>query len=102
VVGVDGSHCAREALKFAAHEAALRRARLRIVCAWEIPPAIYGGGFAPVLDQETLDSFRVGADGVVEEALAQAKELEPAVECQTRLRKGNPPTCCSRRRTTPT
>lgn len=90
VVGVDGSHCAREALKFAAHEAALRKARLRIVCAWEIPPAIYGGGFAPVLDQETLDSFRVGADGVVEEALAQAKELEPAVECQTRVAQGQP------------
>jgi nucleotide-binding universal stress UspA family protein len=90
VVGVDGSNCAGEALKFAAHEAALRKARLRIVCAWEIPPAIYGGGFAPVLDQETLDDFRVGADGVVEEALAQAKELEPAVKCQSRVAQGQP------------
>jgi nucleotide-binding universal stress UspA family protein len=89
-VGVDGSNCAGEALKFAAHEAALRKARLRIVCAWEIPPAIYGGGFAPVLDQETLDDFRVGADGVVEEALAQAKELEPAVKCQSRVAQGQP------------
>jgi nucleotide-binding universal stress UspA family protein len=90
VVGVDGSNCAREALKFAAHEAALREARLRIVCAWEIPPAIYGGGFAPVLDQETLDGFRVGADGVVEGALAQAKGLEPAVECEPRVAEGQP------------
>lgn len=90
VVGVDGSNCAREALKLAAHEAAFRKARLRVVCAWEIPPAIYGGGFAPVLDQATLDGFRVGADGVVEEALAQAKELEPAVECQSRVAQGQP------------
>jgi nucleotide-binding universal stress UspA family protein len=90
VVGVDGSNCAREALRFAVHEAALRNARLRIVCAWEIPPAIYGGGFAPVLGQETLDDFRIGADGVVEEALAQAKELEHAVECQSRVAQGQP------------
>jgi nucleotide-binding universal stress UspA family protein len=53
VVGVDGSAGARAALEFAAREAALRQARLRIVCAWEIPPAVYAGGFAPALDQAT-------------------------------------------------
>jgi nucleotide-binding universal stress UspA family protein len=47
VVGVDGSAGARAALEFAAREATLREARLRIVCAWEIPPAVYAGGFAP-------------------------------------------------------
>jgi nucleotide-binding universal stress UspA family protein len=30
VVGVDGSECARAALEFAAREAAMRKARLRI------------------------------------------------------------------------
>jgi nucleotide-binding universal stress UspA family protein len=90
VVGVDGSNCAREALKFAVREAALRKARLRIVCAWEIPPAVYAGGFAPVLDQATIDGFRAGADGVVQQALAQAKELEPAIECEPRVAQGQP------------
>jgi nucleotide-binding universal stress UspA family protein len=80
VVGVDGSNGAHEALKFAAREAGLRKARLRIVSAWEIPPAVYAGGFAPGLDQGTIDGFAEGAEKVVQEAIAQAKELEPGIE----------------------
>jgi nucleotide-binding universal stress UspA family protein len=90
VVGVDGSECARAALEFAVREAALRKAHLRIVCAWEIPPAIYGGGFAPTLDQSTLDSFRDGADKVVQESVAAAKELEPAIEYDGKVGQGQP------------
>jgi nucleotide-binding universal stress UspA family protein len=90
VVGVDGSECARRALAFAAHEAALRNARLRIVCAWEIPPAVYAGGFAPALDQSTIDSFHVGADTLVQEAVATARELQPAVESEGTTVQGQP------------
>lgn len=90
VVGVDGSACARAALEFAAREAALRQARLRIVCAWEIPPAVYAGGFAPTLDQSTLDGFRDGAETVVQEAVAAAKELQPAVESEGKAVQGQP------------
>ena len=37
VVGVDGSEHGEAALAFAAEEAALREADLRIVCAWQFP-----------------------------------------------------------------
>jgi len=65
VVGVDGSKGGREALTYATREAGLRKARLRIVSAWEIPPAVYAGGLAPALDQETIDGFDDGAKQVV-------------------------------------
>jgi nucleotide-binding universal stress UspA family protein len=90
LVGVDGSACARAALEFAAREAALRDAQLRIICAWEIPPAVYGGGFAPGLDQPTLDAFRDGAETVVREAVAAAKELQSTIECEGKAVQGQP------------
>jgi nucleotide-binding universal stress UspA family protein len=88
VVGVDGSACAHAALEFAASEAALRGARLRIVCAWDIPPAMYAGGFAPGFDQETLDAFREGAETVAGTALAEAKRLQPSIEVEARTSEG--------------
>ena len=90
VVGVDGSEGARSALEFAAREAALRQARLRVACAWEILPAVYAGGLAPGLDQPTIDSFRESAETVVQQAAATAKELQPAIECEGRVVQGQP------------
>ena len=49
VVGVDGSHGATEALKFAIEEARVRGAGLKVVAAWQIPSAIYGSGMTPIL-----------------------------------------------------
>jgi nucleotide-binding universal stress UspA family protein len=88
VVGVDGSEGGGAALTYAAREAGLRKARLRIVSAWEIPPAVYAGGLAPALDQETIDGFGEGAKRVVQEAIAQVKELEPSVETEGRVAEG--------------
>ena len=82
VVGVDGSKGASAAVAFAAQESALRKARLRIVAAWQIPIVTFGGGFAPPLTDEAFDSFRVRAQGVADEALAAAKELEPSIEAE--------------------
>jgi nucleotide-binding universal stress UspA family protein len=90
VVGVDGSDPARAALEFAAEEAALRKARLTVVSAWEIPPAVYGGGFSPGLDQATLAGFAHAADDVVEQAIALVHELQPTVECVARVEQGQP------------
>jgi nucleotide-binding universal stress UspA family protein len=90
VVGVDGSSAAQAALAFAAEEAALRDARLVVVCAWEIPTAIYAGGFAPGLDQATLDGFRESAQKVAKEAVDAAKTLQPALQCEGRAAEGQP------------
>jgi nucleotide-binding universal stress UspA family protein len=90
VVGVDGSARAQTALQFAVREAALREAKLRIVCAWEVPPAVYAGGFAPGLDQAALDGFRAGAETIVREAIAAAKELQPAIDCEGKALEGQP------------
>lgn len=88
VVGVDGSEHARAALRFAVDEAALRKARLRIVAAWDIAPTVYSGGFAPGFDQETVDAFRDTAETVVRDALAEAKRLQPALDVEGRTREG--------------
>ena len=90
VVGVDGSSPAQAALAFAAEEAVLRQARLRIVCVWEMPPAIYAGGFAPGLDEATNDGFREGAEKVVKEAIDGARSLQPKLECEGRTAEGQP------------
>ena len=82
VIGVDGSECSRAALAFAAEEAALRSSVLRVVSAWEVPPAVYAGGLAPVLDQGTLDGLRENAQSVVDEAVAEAVRLQPSVHCE--------------------
>jgi nucleotide-binding universal stress UspA family protein len=90
VVGVDGSAGGRAALEFAAREATLREARLRVVCAWEIPPGVYAGGFAPGLDQQTLDGFRQGAERIAQEAVAAAKKLQPTIESEGVAIQGQP------------
>ena len=76
VVGVDGSKHAEAALEFAAEEAALRGARLRIVSAWEMPQMIQPMGLYPA---EAIEGVREEAERIVREAVARAKELQPQV-----------------------
>jgi nucleotide-binding universal stress UspA family protein len=102
VVGVDGSDCARTALGLAAGEAALRGARLRIVSAWDVAPALYAGGFAPGFDQATVDAFRETAEAVVRDALAEASGCSPRSKSNVGRSKDKPPMCsCKRRATRP-
>ena len=89
VVGVDGSGCAGAALEFAIEEAVLRKTRLRIVAAWQVPAAAYGGGFAP-LDDGVFESFRQHAEAVVKEAAEATSSREAALECETRVEEGQP------------
>ncbi len=82
VVGVDGSEGAAAALARAVSEAKLSGARLRVVCAWEVPPEVFAGGFAPGIDEATFDGFRDSAKAIVSEALAEAERLAPGLETE--------------------
>jgi nucleotide-binding universal stress UspA family protein len=80
VVGVDGSEGGKTALEFAAAEAVLRKTPLRIVSAWMVPAIAYGGDLGPPLDAATWDALRERAEKVADDALAEAKQLQPEVE----------------------
>jgi nucleotide-binding universal stress UspA family protein len=89
LVGVDGSESAGVALEFAAEEAALRGAELRVVSAWE----------APVLAQQAAMSvpdlytdLEASAETNVAEAVARARELQPNLACEGKVLNGRPQT----------
>lgn len=77
VVGVDGSAGADAALRFAVEEAAVRGARLEVVCAWEVPAGV-SGGFIPAV---AVGDFEQTAEKTVENAVAEVARLDPEVEC---------------------
>jgi nucleotide-binding universal stress UspA family protein len=97
VVGVDGSPGGDDALRFALTEARLRKSRLQVVHAYQLPrvpvPDAGNGaaGFAPpaVFSPEEADRLegaaRAEAEGIIESALArvgrnaaEGVEIEPA------------------------
>ena len=90
VVGTDGSVGADVAVEFAAHEAALRAATLRIVCAWGTPETHYASAFAPHADEAS--ARRKAAHRICEEARERAKQVEPSLDCETCAEKGHPAT----------
>lgn len=77
VVGVDGSRGAAVALEFAIEEAALRKAKLRVVSAWEIPASVLG---SVVAGTEFYEEFKENAVQVAEEAAAIIEEKQPSLE----------------------
>jgi nucleotide-binding universal stress UspA family protein len=97
VVGVDGSEGSFGALEFAAREAALRHATLRLVYAWQSPAALYvdGSGLVPLgalepPGEEVFDRFRRHADGIVQHAAETVRKLEPDVVCEASAHEGHP------------
>ncbi len=84
IVGVDGSECGTRALEFAAHEAALRGARLEVVSAYGATP--YVTAWPPVL----LESdHQKTALAIVEESLAHANHIDPALVTKGETRYGD-------------
>jgi len=88
VVGVDGSENSRAAVAFAAHEAALHRATLRVVAVWQVPYGAYAAGLLPPPD--LADAVREGAETAANEAGDQAEELEPDIYCERVAVEGHP------------
>jgi nucleotide-binding universal stress UspA family protein len=91
VVGVDGSKHAEAALRFAAEEAALRGAQLRIVYAWEVPALEFPTDVVASADAlpGLIRAMSDEADGVVQASVALAKELQPSVSCVPRVVEGH-------------
>lgn len=87
VVGVDGSEGAGEALRFAVAEAALRQVRLRVVSAWQVPATPVAGGMVPAI---AIGDFEEVAEAAVEHAVADARRLEPRVDCVGAVVHGPP------------
>ena len=79
VVGVDGSESAGVALEFAAEEAAVRGAELRVVAVRELSEQSRGSaGPVPEVHDNVL---RVG-EAIVKDAVVRAKELQPQLRCE--------------------
>ncbi|HLI53683.1 MAG TPA: universal stress protein [Acidimicrobiales bacterium] len=76
VVGVDGSESSSAALRWAADEARLRGATLKVVEAWHIPSVGYG---AYVAIPEGFEDWAKEAAASLEEQLAEVLGDEPGV-----------------------
>ena len=78
VVGVDGSDPAHTALRFAIQEAELRKARLRVISAWELPVDL---GELPSPDG-TFDRPRRDAEEIAATAAAIVEAEAPDVDVE--------------------
>lgn len=89
VVGMDGSEPAREALRFALEEAALRGASIRAVHAWQFIPPDVGyvtGAYGPIdLD---LGAIRRSAEAKLEAEVTGVAGEQPGIEIERRLVEG--------------
>lgn len=88
VVGIDGSDGSAAALEFAAHEAAVHKARLRVVTAWNVPYAVYAEGFVPPADLSA--TLRREAASLAARAAERVAEAEPTVYCEHEAVEGHP------------
>jgi nucleotide-binding universal stress UspA family protein len=85
VVGVDGSEPSRDALRWAARQARLTGATLKVLTSWEIPTSV---GWAPVFpldyDPETL------AGRVLDEAILSVLGADPDIVVERVVEEGHP------------
>ncbi len=87
VVGVDGSEGADEALRFALHEARLRKALLRVVTVWSVPAFVYNEViFTPLGDP--MEPFRAAAEEALRATLARVGDDTAGVEIDAGLLEG--------------
>jgi len=86
VVGVDGSETARLATRWAAREAKLRGATLRLVAAWNLPSGTYYGA-APASEDLVKDLVKAAEDNV---ALATQEIRDEAglIDVETSIEEG--------------
>lgn len=86
VAGVDGSASAVAALRFAAEEARLSGARLRVVHAWHLP--LLPGGETSGADPEYVELRRADAERLLTEAVAEVRLEAEGVEIEAAAVEG--------------
>ncbi|HST65641.1 MAG TPA: universal stress protein [Mycobacteriales bacterium] len=84
-VGVDQSACSREALAWAAADAAARHTRLTVASVVDLPRL----GDVPLTGQ-LLDAARRAVQNTVDAAVARARTLAPGLAVEGRVLSGNP------------
>ena len=87
VVGVDGSLGAVRALEWAVAEAGMRKAVLHVVHAWMVPLVeaipdawVIGSPTVEPTDEEVYEHLAAASRKVLDQALDQARALEPELE----------------------
>lgn len=86
VVGVDAQAPDEEVLGFAFAEAARRRARLRAVHGWDLPPVFAYAGWVPQATE--ISQLEAMEEKMLSLALAGQRELHPEVEVVEEVRLG--------------
>jgi nucleotide-binding universal stress UspA family protein len=87
VVGVDGSDGSRHALRFAASEAHLRGARLRVVTAWSLPLLASAGGFVAGINSTVCER---DAQSLSRDAIREAHEVCPDINIEALVVEDEP------------
>ena len=91
VVGIDGSDTSRRAVRWAAHEARLRGAKLEIVSAWHVP--LYGYahvGSVTAISQDILQGLVENTEEHLAEATREARVEAGDIELETIAAEGRP------------
>jgi nucleotide-binding universal stress UspA family protein len=96
VVGVDRSASAKAALWFALDEARLRRAKVRVVYAWQVHPYGRSAGFGfdgvPLVLGSNLDGFQRAAAAELDAIVAEAAPSAGGFGIEKRVEQGDPAT----------
>jgi nucleotide-binding universal stress UspA family protein len=87
VAGFDGSEAAEHALRWAAEQARLRGARLRIVTAWDLPMYVYGAANVPAMVPSLQEDWERSARELVTKAAEDLGDAAPA-PIETLVRRG--------------
>ena len=90
VVGIDGSAGSQAALRFAAAEARLRKAKLRLVAAWSLTYVAAPIGMMAPIDDALLPELQKNARAVIDHAVAEVLGAATDIEIEKTIAEGSP------------
>ena len=90
VVGIDGSAGSQEALRFAATEARLRKAKLKLVSAWTLTYVAAPIGMMAPIDDALLPELQKNARAVIDHAVAEVFGDATDIEIEKTIAEGSP------------